>query len=397
MVRRTVSSEEILIIANQFIDTEIKTGGERLLIEVIKRWESRIRINLLIPEIGKDVLNNFNLSINFMVIPKSFIDDYKLYRRLFFLVLPIYLLRAVKSIFIVYKSNISFYCVYTTGDFICNTLPALFIKKKNIQIKWVAAIHHINENPFKRKGNPFVISMFSYLLQQINLKIIRNNADAIFLLNSNVKDELIKLGFRESILYITGAGVDLEYINSIANVEIKFDACFMGRLSPTKGVFDLPSIWQKVVMERNATLAIIGGSTPNQENRLKKLILEKDLGKYIFLYGFLSENEKYLLMKSSKIFIFPSYEEGWAISILEAMACKLPVVAWDLLVYSEIFKDGILTAPVGDNAAFSDLILRLLSDESYRLDRSKKAYSVASKYSWDEVAKNMIKIIEAKM
>ena len=43
-------------------------------------------------------------------------------------------------------------------------------------------------------------------------------------------------------------------------------------------------------------------------------------------------------MKSSKLFIFPSYEEGWGISITEAMACGLAVVCYDLKAYDVFGK-----------------------------------------------------------
>lgn len=45
----------------------------------------------------------------------------------------------------------------------------------------------------------------------------------------------------------------------------------------------------------------------------------------------------YSLLKSSKVFVFPSHEEGWGIAVCEAMAAGLPIVAYDLAPFREFF------------------------------------------------------------
>jgi len=71
---------------------------------------------------------------------------------------------------------------------------------------------------------------------------------------------------------------------------------------------------------------------------------------------------EFQVLKSSKIFILPSYNESWALVVCEAMACGLPVVAYDLPVFEEVYKKGMILIPIGDIDKFAGAILKLLYD-----------------------------------
>ena len=84
----------------------------------------------------------------------------------------------------------------------------------------------------------------------------------------------------------------------------------LGRLHRTKGVFDLVDIWKLVVdQRRNAKLAIVGGDPTGKviaelENRLSSNGIRNNV---IFL-GWLSTESISTVLKSSKVFVFPSHE-----------------------------------------------------------------------------------------
>jgi len=117
---------------------------------------------------------------------------------------------------------------------------------------------------------------------------------------------------------------------------------------------------------------------------IKNKLNNHGLQQSVCMLGFLSDNEAYRVLKSSKVFVFPSYEEGWGIAICEAMALGLPVVAYDLPAY-EVFRDAITRISVGDIRAFSEAVLKLLSHESSRIKLAKKATEVASRFEWDKI------------
>ncbi|RJS88770.1 glycosyltransferase [Candidatus Bathyarchaeota archaeon] len=58
-------------------------------------------------------------------------------------------------------------------------------------------------------------------------------------------------------------------------------------------------------------------------DKLKKEIKERNIEKNIVFLGSILGPRKYVLLKSSKVFVFPSYSENWPISVMEAMYCGL--------------------------------------------------------------------------
>ena len=103
--------------------------------------------------------------------------------------------------------------------------------------------------------------------------------DLIFVLNKGIVKQLVKLGFPENKIYVTGAGINFENINSIKNGrESLYDACFLGRLHPSKGIFDLVELWKLVVSKRGkGRLAIIYAGSKDLELALMKKIKEEKL------------------------------------------------------------------------------------------------------------------------
>ena len=103
------------------------------------------------------------------------------------------------------------------------------------------------------------------------------------------------------------------------------------------------------------------------------------------------------MVKNCKVFVFPSHEEGWGIAICEAMACGLPVVAYDLPVYREIFKQGMVTVPLIDIKRFSEEVVNLLENDEKRRILGTKAKNQAKIYDWNSVAARELSLMEEEI
>jgi len=228
--------------------------------------------------------------------------------------------------------------IVTSGDYFCDTVPAFFLKGKN---KWTAYIFHII--PRKR--------IVSYLMQQFSILLMKR-ADMVVVLNPLVREYLINRGFLINRIFIQEVGVDEGAINKVKVKDKVYEACFMGRLSPSKGIFDLPKIWEGMEGE---LLIIGGGGFKKDVDKLKSMC-----GENIIFVGHKEGEGKYRLIKQSKIFIFPSYEEGLSLTLKEVLACGVPAVVWDLPVYKGIYGDKLITIPTGDIGAFRNKVKELL-------------------------------------
>ena len=239
--------------------------------------------------------------------------------------------------------------------------------------------------------------MASYILQRLSFSLIKRHADSVFVLTGAVRSQLIEQGFDPARIVITGAGVDIARIDqSAASAAPQFDACFAGRLNPSKGIFDLPAIWRKVADRfPNARLLVMGGSD-EWRGELESQIAGQGLERHITVAGFVPDHDYYPSMKRCRVFLSPSYEEGFNIALCEAMACGLPAVAYALPVYRELFGEGPTLVRKGDTGAMAREIVKLLTDQRRYDERAAAAREAARRHDWRLVAATALAAIDSE-
>lgn len=112
-------------------------------------------------------------------------------------------------------------------------------------------------------------------------------------------------------------------------------ALFVGRLAPEKGVRVLLQAWQGL---RGSALKIVGDGPLMDE--VRAFVQEQKLG-CIEVLGQRAHQEVLRLMKEAQLLVFPSeWYEGFPVTIAEAFACGVPVVASRLGAMVEIVDEG---------------------------------------------------------
>ncbi|MEM3642025.1 MAG: glycosyltransferase family 4 protein, partial [Candidatus Bathyarchaeia archaeon] len=114
----------------------------------------------------------------------------------------------------------------------------------------------------------------------------------------------------------------------------------------------------------------------------------------IFLLGFVQEKEKYQLMKKSKMFLFPSHEEGWGIAIVEAMACDACVVVYDVPPFNEIYGKAVMTVKNGDVKDFGEKVVEIIRNDELRNYICKVSRDFADAHDWEIIASREWEYIE---
>jgi GalNAc-alpha-(1->4)-GalNAc-alpha-(1->3)-diNAcBac-PP-undecaprenol alpha-1,4-N-acetyl-D-galactosaminyltransferase len=160
----------------------------------------------------------------------------------------------------------------------------------------------------------------------------------------------------------------------------------IGKLIPQKG-FDLAikAFAQVAHKYPEWTLTILGEGEMRSE--LEKLCLELDLEDRVFMPGVVKNIDAHL--RKADIFILPSRFEGFPVTLCEAMACGVPVIASNCLSGPrEIVHDGIdgmLVKP--DNiSALAIGMSQLMSDPGKRQYFSHHAPKVLDRFGVEPVA-----------
>ena len=152
-----------------------------------------------------------------------------------------------------------------------------------------------------------------------------------------------------------------------------------GRLVPSKQFDALIRIWERVhVVRPDWRLEIYGGGN---QSYLQTYIDSLGLSDSVFLKGFAADLPD--KMVNSALFCLTSRHEGFAMVLVEAMSCGLPVVSYDCQCGpSDIIDDGIdgFLIKAGDEAGMAGAILKLIDDDHLRIEMGKRAIGASSKY-----------------
>jgi glycosyltransferase involved in cell wall biosynthesis len=131
----------------------------------------------------------------------------------------------------------------------------------------------------------------------------------------------------------------------------------VARFDPVKGLDVLVRALARIP---KATLVLVGGGA--QEARLRTDVAALGLGDRVRFTGVVERAPR--LFGGWTVFASASRREGLPLSILEAMACRLPVVASDIAGHREVVAPATtgLLARADDPEAFATAIERVLSD-----------------------------------
>lgn len=123
--------------------------------------------------------------------------------------------------------------------------------------------------------------------------------------------------------------------------------------------------------------------------------LEKYKNQYVELLGFVSKGQLNSLYNRSVAFVFPSLSEGFGLPGIEAMEAGTLVLASDIPVFREIYKDSVTYFNPHDFSSIAKAMqntLELTNDQRNTIIEKSKKF--VSQYSWEKMAKNTLKIYE---
>jgi glycosyltransferase involved in cell wall biosynthesis len=161
----------------------------------------------------------------------------------------------------------------------------------------------------------------------------------------------------------------------------------MGRLKRYKGI-DLAIRALAVARQElpELTLDIAGNGDARPE--LEGLARELGLQQAVRFHGFVTEEEKIRLLRSTWANVFPSPKEGWGITVVEAAACGTPSIASDSPGLRDSVRHGQsgFLVPHGDVAALATRMTELAGDPALVARLGLAGRRFAEQLTWDAAA-----------
>lgn len=147
-------------------------------------------------------------------------------------------------------------------------------------------------------------------------------------------------------------------------------------------------------MPENVSLVLIGSRSVFYK-RIEDLVSSRGFTHRVKMLGYVPDSELSVLYSQASCFVSASQEEGFGIPPLEAMSMSCPVVLSDIPVHKEVCGDAAIYVSECGAQGFADTVANLLTNESLRAHLIEKGLSQVKKYSWEEMAKQTLKMYES--
>lgn len=241
--------------------------------------------------------------------------------------------------------------------------------------------------------------------------VVLRRATRFVALSSEMRSEFIASRVPAERVVVIPNGVDVERFRPAGDDERRalrhkldwpddFVAVYTGRLVTYKGLPLLLRTWASMQHDgEKATLVLVGtggGDMHACEDQLRAFVREHRLEEQVRFAGSVPDVSDYL--RAADLFVFPTLEEAFGLSLVEAMACGLPVVSTSVGGIRDFLADGVngLEVPPDDGDALRRALHRIMTNATERERLGRGAHdTAASRFSQDVVADAWISLFDS--
>jgi len=212
-------------------------------------------------------------------------------------------------------------------------------------------------------------------------------ADALLVPSQAIADEISAVyNVARERLFVTFEGVSDDFLNAtplddvaLARFGIKRPFIMaLGTIQPRKNLHRLIEAWSLAADTlRDWSLAIVGPWGWGNELPDAPRVVRS---------GWVGDADLPGLLAAADVFCYPSLYEGFGLPPLEAMAAGTATIAGDYGAATEILGDSALIVDRSDVAAIADGLIRVATDDEFRVKLANAGHMRASTYTWRRTA-----------
>ncbi len=235
------------------------------------------------------------------------------------------------------------------------------------------------------------------------IKFVKARADGIIAVSKKTADDLMRYaGIHQNKITIIPEGVR-PAIQAIPEKECRVVLDRMGihtsfifsaaTLEPRKNIDELLRVFAKIKKDtKNSDLKLVlAGTRGWLYHRILNLIRAHPNAADIILTGFIDDHTLSCLYSSCLAFLFLSFDEGFGLPPLEAMACGAPVIVTAVGAIPEFAGTRAMYTKPDTTQKTAAYIERLIVDSRYRSQMRRYSFKQAAPFTWERTARETMR------
>jgi glycosyltransferase involved in cell wall biosynthesis len=170
---------------------------------------------------------------------------------------------------------------------------------------------------------------------------------------------------------------------------------YTGIFKPRKNHAALIQAFRHVHDSDASAQLVIAGPWDQSAEKLRVLARTLGIGNKVVFTGFVSESDLPALYSGARVYACPSLYEGFGFTVLEAMACGVPVVCSPCTSLPEVAGQAALYADPNSGDAFARALVRAFKDDSLRASMIERGAENVKRFQWSCAAAKMVEAYES--
>jgi glycosyltransferase involved in cell wall biosynthesis len=252
--------------------------------------------------------------------------------------------------------------------------------------KTIVTVHGLEYEIF-----PEAYSFWERLYMRLSIRFSVAAASTVVAVSENTKRDIVRL-YRvpeEKISVVhEGYARVTSHESRVTKKERNPYLLFIGRLEERKNIIRIIEAFEILKEQYRIPheLVLAGKSGFGYEKIRYKI---QDTRYKIREIGYVTEEEKWELLRNADVFLFPTLYEGFGLPVLEAQVAGVPVVTSNTSSLPEVAGAGAAYCDPENVKSIADAIKKTLDDRDFRSGILKKGCENAKRFSWEQCAEKI--------
>lgn len=281
-------------------------------------------------------------------------------------------------------------------EMLCHAPDVLFVPAHTVPLihprKTVVTVHGL-----EYEFSPESYGFWERLYMRWSIRFSVRVADRVIAVSENTKRDLMRLyAVPEKKIQVIYEGLSQP---TTYNLQPTTESeppyfLFIGRLETRKNIVRMIEAFE--IFKAKTGLAhtlVLAGKPGFGYEAIRYKLQATSYKQDIHELGYVSEEEKWELLKDAEIFLFPSLYEGFGLPVIEAQSVGVPVITANTSSLPEVAGEGAVLVNPLDSGEIAEAMEMLVTDPEKRADIIEEATRNVDRFGWAQCAKGVAQAV----